>query len=41
MKPDHRITSEPPTERHPEMAREYDRDVQSVAYFNDAVLRSQ
>jgi uncharacterized membrane protein len=27
-----------PTERHRERAREYDRDVQAVAYFNDAVF---
>jgi len=38
MKRAHRTTSEPSAERHPERAREYDRDVQSVAYFNDAVF---
>ncbi len=34
----HRITSLAPVERHPEGLREYDRDVQPVAYFNDAVF---
>ncbi len=38
MKRAHRTTSEPPAERHPERAREYGRDVQSVAYFNDAIF---
>jgi len=34
----HRTASAPPAERHPERPREYDRDVQPVAYFNDAVF---
>jgi uncharacterized membrane protein len=38
MKRAHRTTSVPPAERHPERAREYDRDVQPVAYFDDAVF---
>jgi uncharacterized membrane protein len=38
MKRAHRTTSAPPAERHPERAPEYDRDVQPVAYFNDAVF---
>ena len=38
MKRAHRTTSAHPTEHHPEKVREYDRDVQPVAYFNDAVF---
>ena len=38
MKRAHRSTSAPPAEHHRERAREYDRDVQAVAYFNDAVF---
>ncbi len=34
----HRTTSLAPVERHPEGLREYDRDVQPVDYFNDAVF---
>jgi len=38
MKRAHRTASAPPAERHPERPREYDRDAQPVAYFNDAVF---
>jgi uncharacterized membrane protein len=38
MKRAHQTTSAHPTEHHPEKVREYDRDVQPVAYFNDAVF---
>ncbi len=38
MKRAHQTTSAHPTEHHPEQVREYDRDVQPVAYFNDAVF---
>jgi uncharacterized membrane protein len=38
MKRVRRNTSEPLTDRQPDRAREYDRDVQSVANFNDAVF---
>jgi len=38
MKRAHRNTSEPAPERDPDRAGEYARDVQSVAYFNDAIF---
>jgi uncharacterized membrane protein len=38
MRRAHRTTSKPPAHHHPERAREYDREVQPVAYFNDAVF---
>ncbi len=38
MRRAHRTPAEPPGHHHAERAREYDREVQPVAYFNDAVF---